>query len=179
MGTIICICCTTFDGIGSISKGLFETYVNILYSIIGLIEILRHTIEHNCIEIILYFSCCPNWSTSSLVGASYNWILILLGFIFPTCIIIFSNIFIMKKLQKVVSKWVDSILFSIKRIKINKVITVNLRIKFYSKPKMYPWEKTQFLSFHLIIMILKGEDPTKEAVEEDKDQILRLQKPWQ
>ena len=113
MGTIICICCTTFDGIGSISKGLFETYVNILYSIIGLIEsILRHTIEHNCIEIILYFSCCPNWSTSSLVGASYNWILILLGFIFPTCIIIFSNIFIMKKLQKVVSKWVDSILFS-------------------------------------------------------------------
>ena len=153
MGTIICICCTTFDGIGSISKGLFETYVNILYSIIGLIE--WHTIEQNCIEIILYFSCCPNWSTSSLVGASYNWILILLGFIFPTCIIIFSNIFIMKKLQKVVSKWVDSILFSEKNIEttMNKLITVILSIKFYSKPKMYPWAKTHILHFHLMIMI--------------------------
>ena len=84
----------------------------IFYHRVNRKSILRHTIEQNCTEIILYFSCCPNWSTSSLVGASYNWILILLGFIFPTCIIIFSNIFIMKKLQKVVSKWVDYILFS-------------------------------------------------------------------
>ena len=139
---------------------------------------MRHTTHQNCIGIILYFSCCPNWSTSSLVGASYNWILILLGFIFPTCIIIFSNVFIMKKLQKVVSKWVDSILFSWKD-KINKLISVIIRIIFYSKPKMYRWAITHILNFNLIIMIYKREDHIEEVLEEDKDQILRLQKPWQ
>ena len=142
---------------------------------------MGHTTHQNCIEIILHFSCCPNWSTSSLIGASYNWILILLGFIFPTCIIIFSNVFIMKKLQKVVSKWVDSILYSYKknRTKINKLITIILRIIFYSKPKMYRWATTHILNFNLIIMILKREDHIEEALEEDKDQIRRLQKPWQ